>query len=508
MQFIYENLSVLAIGAAVSLITWSFGGTHGDLLVKIVPWAMLFVVEIMLAFPQRREGESLYDARSRMFEKMKRDPLVWTALGLILFLAIPFVNNGLCPNCDRALIRTGIDPAPPLKLLPGCVNRLDHLNVFLWFFAALITVVGVRHSLCGRGKRMLVKFLVWNGFALAILGFVQVAADAEGPLWTVPQGVTRMYDFFSVWGYPNMAGEFFTMMFGFAAVAWRSAHIENRREENELGNAGNKSNHAAFWYDNLYLIPALTFFVAAVNTLSRAAIVLVSALALLFFAHTFMSFSRRMSRADRVRKGVITFVTACVITFFCIISLPEDVQHEVDSLNTESVLNRVSGKGEYHSHVAWELFKDHPLYGCGGWGYRHLCFTKMTDKEIRHAQIKGGANVHNDWLQFLTEHGILGFGTMVIICWFLYSPILFGWKKLFNDVRFAHSKQLPAKPVRLFVLPAPIFFLLLTVLAAFIHGFCDCTMRSPAVLIHFFIAFAVMEGYMPRHARPHLKDKH
>ena len=180
MRYLYDNAPVILVALVVSSLAWLYGGTRGPLIVAVAPWLLLVLAEVVFFLPQRHENESIYEARERVWDAMKHDPFVWTVALLIFLLLIPFANNGLCPDCDAALIAEGIDPSPPVSFLPFCVNRREHLSVFLWIATALVAATAVRHSLRGRGKRLLVKFLVWNGFAVAILGFVQAAAGAPG----------------------------------------------------------------------------------------------------------------------------------------------------------------------------------------------------------------------------------------------------------------------------------------------------------------------------------------
>ena len=160
MSFLCNNAAVIAVAAIVSLMGWMFGGTRGELLIPIVPWLFVLMLEVIVCFPQRHSYETTYEARERIWHDMKRDPLVWTAIGFLLLLLIPFVNTGLCLICDRAAIRAGADSAPPIPLLPFCVSRLDHLNVVLWFALALPVMVAVKHSLVRRGKRLVLSLIV------------------------------------------------------------------------------------------------------------------------------------------------------------------------------------------------------------------------------------------------------------------------------------------------------------------------------------------------------------
>ncbi len=497
MRFIYDNLAVIHMAVVTALTAWIISGTQSEPLVPVLPWLFLFTLEILFAFPQKKQGEATYEARERVWRAMKKDPLVWVSLGLIVLLAVPFVNNGLCVSCDRQLIALGHSPEPPVGFLPFCVNRMHHFNVFLWFLTGLSCAIAVRHCLNRTGKRLLAEMIVWNGFALAILGFVQTASDAPGPLWQPFTNVKTGSTFFSTFGYPNMAGDFFTTLYGLSIALWRRSDDDIHQLFKTNRAAVEKNRYRTFCRRHYHLIPALLFFFAALNTLSRAAIILVVSLTAVYFVHAFLSFSRRMRRAERVRKGTIALAITGAIVFFAVQSIPEDMQAEVDTLNAEAVLTRVTGKGQYHARVATEIWKDHFLFGCGGWGYKHFCIPKMTPEEIKQIQMVGGINVHNDYLQFLAEHGFVGFGLMVASVLLLLAPVFSMWKRLYRATRFTKPADLPAKPVALFVLPAPVFCILMTVLATFIHGFGDCPLRSAAVLVQFYATLAILPGFLP-----------
>ena len=131
--------------------------------------------------------------------------------------------------------------------------------------------------------------------------------------------------------------------------------------------------------------------------------------------------------------------------------------------------------------------------------------SKMKELEIPLNQLQtvGGANVHNDHLQFLVEHGLVGFGGMVAIVVLLLWPIVKQWRATVRDLRFKKSKDLPPRPIAVFALPAPAFFILLTALATVIHAFSDCPLRSCAVLDLFFISLAALPGFMPKQEHHH-----
>ncbi len=499
MLFLYDSIVAFGVATLAGAFSWLYGGIVADALLPVIPPLTFILVELMLCFPQRHAGETTYEARARVWQRFWRDPLVWVSLAFMLLLVVPFLNKGLCPICDYPQIAAGADAEAPIPFLPYCVNRMHHLNVVMWFVPSLLAMLAVKHSLLKRGKRLLLELIVWNGLALAAVGFIQQVTGAEAPLWSgIFDDGERAY-FFSTFGYPNMGGDYFTTLFAIAIGLWRWKFDAARKDAaNERREGAARVGHQAFWSRHLMLIPATFFFFAALTTLSRASIILVTILAIVFFVHAFVCLFRNMPKAKRVKASAASLFALVVIALSVVCFMPEDLQREVDTLNATEVLDRVTGKGQYHTRVAFEIWKDAPLFGVGGWGYKHLCIPKMTEKELRNIQQVGGINVHNDYLQFMAEHGMIGFGCIVAIVVMLIWPLGRVWRAMMNSIRFIPPKDQPPPPVAIFVVPAPVFCILSAVVATLIHCFGDCPMRSPAVLSLFFIELAAMDGFLPR----------
>lgn len=511
MWFLYDNAVAALVAAVCSLLAWLYGGTIASALLPAVPWLLAVLLEMMLCFPQRHSGETTYEARARVWADMKRDPILWFALLLLALMLIPFFNKGLCPCCDYPAIHfDGASEAPPLPFLPYCVDRLEHFNVLLWFLCAVLAMLATRHALLKRGKRLALRLVVWNGVALSAVGMIQHVTGAESPLWAT--GWDRTAYFFSTFGYPNMGGDYFTTLFCLAVAQWRwDVDSARRRAESDDPEGGAlKTSHVRFWSKHLMLVPAAIFFFSAMMTLSRAAILLVAALAVIFFAHALTCFLWRMDRARRVKTIAVNLIVLVLMATFFLVFLSgrdkmlekEDLRagfrDEVSTIDGRGILDRISGHGQYHTRVSLQVWKDHILFGCGGWGYKHLCIPKMTDEEFANLQKVGGINVHNDYLQFLAEHGLVGFSLLAAMAVALIWPVGRAWKNLVKAARFMKPKLQPPKPTAIFAFPAAAFAVLAGALATFIHGFADCPLRSPAVLTLFFVSLAAIDGFLPK----------
>ena len=506
MYFLYDNVAVLSVAAVCCALAWLFGGTMASALFPAIPWLVAIMAEMALCFPQRKPGETTFEARERVWAKLKADRMTWVVFAFLALMCVPFFNKGLCPCCDYPAIHfDGAVADPPLPVAPFCVDRAEHLNVTMWFVCAFTCALAARHALLKRGKRLVLEIVVWNGLGLSILGMVQYATGAESPFWS--ESWSNSTYFFSTFGYPNMAGDYFTTLFALSVALWRWNVEEVRREQAEADTSV-QSSHKRFWRKHLMLVPAVVFFFSAMMTLSRAAILMVTVLAVLFFAHAFTSFLARMSRARRVKTMAANFIVLVLIgTFFAVFLSGRDrlvengaggFKREVATLDGRGMIDRISGKGQYHVRVAAKVWLDNILFGCGGWGYRHFCIPKMSDAEFKAMQTTGGANVHNDFIQFLAEHGAVGFSLIVMVFLMLVWPLFKVWKTLIASARFLKPKDQPPKPVAIFALPASVFCILSSAVATIIHAFADCPFRSPAVMTLFFTMLASMDGFLPR----------
>lgn len=504
MRRFCENLPVVLVFLTVAGFSWTLGGSVASCLLPVMPWLWALALETLLFFPQRHMGESLADARQRTWHALSRDPVMYFVLSFLVMLTMPLFNRGLCSVCDYPTILSGADPAPPIPFSPFCVNTKEHLGVLVWFVPTLTAMLAVRHSLANHGRRVLVHMLVWNGAALAALGFIQQATGAKAPYWLdIPNPV----HFFSSFGYPNMAGAFFVALFAVSAGLWqdnvrRDISEGHRKKERAASSDGDeatnpKERYFPKWIKTHYLlVPTALCFFAALATLSRAAILLSFSLMGFWFLYLCLSLFTCRKNLTRVKLHFGMLVGIVLTVILVVVFAPDDFTRELNSVSTTAVADRVTGKAQYHSRVASAIFKDHPIFGVGGWGYKHFCLEYMTDDERRELQKVGGVNVHNDYLQFLCEHGIAGLGLLLAITISLLVPIFRSWG---NQVRVAHftKRSDTPHPTALFCVPAAVVGVIVAMAANLIHACGDCVLRSPAVLSQIFLLLAAVEGFLP-----------
>lgn len=497
MRGFCKNLPVALVFLTVAGFAWIFGGASGPHLLPVMPWVWALALETLFFFPQRHPLESVSDARVRVWKALARDPFTYVAVSFLLLLVMPLFNRGLCPVCDYPMILSGVDPAPPVPFSPFCVNIREHLGVLVWFVPALTATLVVRHSLLHHGRRALVHLLVWNGAVLASLGFLQQATGAKAPFWLdIPDPV----HYFSSFGYPNMAGAFFVALFAVSAGLWQDnvrRYFRLARERRMTETESNPTERLCpQWVKTHYmLIPVgLTFF-ASLATLSRAAIMLAFAILGFWFLYLCLSLFTRHKNVRQVKLYLWMIVGVVATVVLVSVFAPKEFSAELTTLSPEAVADRMTGKAQYHTRVATEIFKDHALFGVGGWGYKHFCLEYMTDAERKQLQTVGGVNVHNDYLQFLCEHGLAGGILLVTMTIMLFLPFMRHWGRMLKIAHFTKGKDLP-RPTALFCVPAVVVGVLIAAAANLVHAFGDCVFRSPAVLAQFLMLLAAVEGFL------------
>lgn len=499
MRAILSSFTLLLIAAPVLVFAWAYGGSRAGVLAQVMPWASLACAVGLFILPQRHENEGGLAAIRRVAVGVLKDPFFWIALVLVGYLLYPLYNVGLCPGCDWQAIDAGADPYPPHRYLPFCVNAAEHRGV-VWLFApALLAALGIRHGLTRAGKRAYLGVLVWNGAALAVLGFVQLMTGARFPYWEQVEHTTV---FFSVFGYPNMGGAYFAVMYAISLGFWceRMGHVERQPLALKEGAAVPRHPFVGTHYPFLAVVLNLC---GLLGTLCRAAIILAVALSAIFFAYML---ARAFSGSDwrrgrRFKHAVVS--CALMLAFFAVVYVyaPVEVGRELGTVNMAGVADRVSGKAQYHTRVASAIMRDFPLFGVGGWGYRHFSPSYMKPAELSQRQTQGGANVHNDYLQFLAEHGLVGFSLLVACVWLLALPSGRGWKAVAQEALKTRS-SMQAGPgdsaYVLFSVSPAVLWSFLGCVAVLVHAFGDCPFRSGAVMSTFLALLPVSYGFIPR----------
>lgn len=491
MNWLAKHILFFHVAALIIALGWIHGGTRPDWLMPVVPYMAFAILLWFLLCPQPKKAEFLLDSRQRIWGLVKRDALTYISLAFTALLIIPFFNVVQEPTLVEATQKWQLFP-PRIKWLPFTPDIRRHAIVLLWFIPAMITVVAVKHGLLKRAKRILLEVICWNGAALALLGFLQLAYKATSIL-----GLTPLDDyFFSVFGYVNVGAAYFTLIGSFAFGLWVQQAAEDANltaistlEPDEL---------QAPLVTHRMLLPAVFCFAGAISTLSRAAILLCILLFVFFVIYGLAFIWKRISLG--VRISILSFISALIfsiVVLFFALKL-EGLKKELSSITVDAVIERVMGTGQNHVAVSKKIIADYPLFGVGGWGYPVYQCAYMTPEQLKSMQVVGGSNVHNDMLQFLVEHGYVGFGLMLGFVLLLVIPL---GSELVRFCRLNPLGEQHSVSSRMFNwfyrLPPVVVAIFAGTTATVLHSFGDLPFRSPAVLIVWLVSLVCATAWIP-----------
>ena len=353
MNFFIRNVVLIHLLALALAFSWIHGGTRPDLLLPVIPWLTAFVLEFLLIFPQARSTETLSEARSRVWHSLARDPLLYLSLALTILLVLPLFNvsGGSEYNVATHQLR---NPAPPMPGLPFCVNPSEHAVLLLWFPPVLIAALAAKHGLLNKGKRLLLEALCWNGAALALLGFVQQMTGATSVLW----GEQVFSHFFSTFGYPNFAGAFFTLLFALSAGLWFGRVSADMIGPSVGGTGAEEAPQVnGYWL----LVPVLLNLAAAFASLSRAAILLCTAVLLVLGLYMVLGVWQKTESVERVKVLAAIIMTLFIGGLTLTVFAPPALRTEIASITPAAVAERVSTSDQLALKFCACLFPDYKL---------------------------------------------------------------------------------------------------------------------------------------------------
>jgi hypothetical protein len=456
-------------------LAWVHGGTRVDHL-GWVPWLALACLEWMLLLPPVRRGETLDEARRRVWRGLARDPFLYVALALALFLLLQWAHGGLGMAYDASR-GMAVPRLPRIRWLPWCIERGEAVQLLYWFPPACAALLAVRHGVTRRGQRLLLHLLLWNGALLSVFGFIENLSGAKALYWLTP----LPSHFFASFGYPNHAGAYFALIAAIGVALWCRATTD-----------GDDRERLRRWR---LLAPTALCVAAVWASRSRAAIILSTLMFLAGGVYLLGHYWRQMGMGERVQAVALAVaLLASGATFYYVIYPNNPVRAKMATIDWSSpraVCDAVAQRW-YLIPKAMAIWRDHPWYGVGGWGYRSFLGQYIEKGEAAKCIFTGGANVHNDAVQFLAEHGVVGGGLLLALAALLFAPAV-GALARSRAGELDEPSVRPAFPFRL--PPAPLF-LLAGALCTVLHSLVDLPFRCPAVLIGWMLALSCVPSLL------------
>jgi len=491
MNWLAKHILFFHVAALIIALGWIHGGTRPDWLLPVIPWMAFAILQWLLLCPQPKRDEFMLESRQRIWKLITHDPLTTISLAFTVLLIIPFFNVAQGPMWVESTKQWQVF-APPVKWLPFTTDIYRHGVVLLWFIPAMITVLSVKHGLLKRAKRVLLEVICWNGAALVLLGFLQLALKATAILGLTPLDTY----FFSVFGYVNVGAAYFTLIGSLSFGLW----LQQAAEEANLAviSTLDTDEMQSKLVTHRMFFPMVICFAGAISTLSRAAIVLCVLLFVFFLVYGLAYIWKRITLGLRISiLAGLSALIFCIIVLFFALKL-EGLKKEMSSITLDAVVERVMGSNIYHVRVSKQILADYPLFGVGGWGYPVYQRVYMTPDEIKNMQIVGGSNVHNDMFQFLAEHGYVGFGLMIAFALLLVIPLA---RDITRFCRLKTAETQHAQPLAashwFYRIPPVAVAVFAGTTATVLHSLGDLPFRSPAVLVVWLVALVCASGWLP-----------
>ncbi len=542
-----NRLVFFLVALTFTLFVWLGGGIVASWLSPWAPWVALLMVEAVLVLPEQKRGESLFEARARVWRGVVRDPLTWVSLALILFLVVQWINAcaflewspaekawkvvspafaWLRPEgLEQVMAKQPPNPgevsylpflgSQPFSWLPWSFKADEARGVLDWFVPALMAFIAVRHALLKRTKRLLMSWVCVMSAVLSIAGIAQFAVDGTFLYW----GHEVRAFFFATFGYPNHAASYFTAVMALCAgmVLWA---VENKEKA-----------PLPAW---VYALSGGLCAVSAVLSGSRAGVLLMVAVALavavlvpiryfgawsprwrvgvpvaiglmLLLSVGTLGFRMYASGANKAREQALASArtveersAALQLPQYTPIPALDSVCLEIAETPWAEVLaHPMLVRSGYQGILALRQAADYPWFGSGAWSFRWLnerYINRDSPEEQAWLQSRlgvGQANVHNDTLQFLAEHGRIGFGLMVAVMVLLLIPFLVA---LFRSPALVVSDEISERAWFNRLNPYHLFATLALAMMT-VHSFMDLVFRSPACLMLYGLLMLCAEGF-------------
>lgn len=411
----------------------------------------------MVLFPVCQKGESMGEARQRVWRGVVRDPLLYFGLLCTLFFLLQAINGPRMLTYYSFENYWGYD-LPPVPWLPSGVALDESAQLLTWFTPAIVAALAVRHAMDAKRRRIMLRLVVWNAAFLSLLGVIHVYFG-----WKKIYGVIDIKtQFFSVFGYPNHAGAFFTFALVLAMGFWLN--------EREL---------LTPWAD-LLLVAVMIIFAATIMCLSRTSILM--GLGVIVFGGLY-AFRRVWSSLTLGNRIIVPFISLFFVTLSWVAMFGNypgnPVRRELATLSVEEVFGQVWNRAfEMLVPSAIAIWRDNQWYGVGGWGFRHFV-PLYLNTEQHNKLFVGAANVHNDFFNFLAEHGTIGLTLLILVGLALVVPL---WRSLpSQNMSTAANRVLRG-------------FTMVALLLLLCHSAIDLPFRCPAIIQMTFITLAAVGG--------------
>jgi O-antigen ligase len=370
--------------------TWAFGGQADFVRAPLRAWASLSVLITLAALFQRRPWST-----------EGRSTLMWLLpLGafnvVVLVAALNPSLREIHVEGETLLAHVGGKPYVPSSALPAAARSALWLFDAVWLSAFNLALV-VRQR---RALRGLMLVLAANAVALAVFGTVQKLSHATGIFFdAVP---TRQPRFFASFVYHNHWGAFAVLLMAAGiGLAW---HYSRRIEARNI------------WHSPLLLGWVAILLTAVTVPLSGSRSCTLLAVLLFGFVSVHLVW-RIVVHARRTHAPVAPPLGGLLIVWLLVIAGAWFVGRDTILARLEKSREQIAEMREMGGigdrallyRNTWHMARDKIWFGWGMNSYPHIFYRLYNTRESKLDRLPVFFNdAHNDWLQSLAEHGVIG----------------------------------------------------------------------------------------------------
>lgn len=469
-----QKLIAIVIGFTLALQAWNFGGVSFAAQLINLALAMLafYLLFVRLSFRQPD------DTPLRNYRRLIHFPLFWIGLVFMSYLLIQFINPSHMVVAAETPLGFDLQKMDYVAWLPSGIktdiSTYGGFRISLNYFTGWLCLCTIWAGLLER-RFLRLSFVIGavSGMLMSLVALVQEATGAIKILWYFP---TPNWSFVGTFIYPNHAAGYFYLLMGI--LSGLALYLMRSR----------KAQHWQVWTLSFFcLLPILVFMMGWARAAQVGTMVMGLCGVLVI-----------MLRSKNQRRLLMPMVGAIIVAGGLAMALLdsdrflhtlEDIQQEVREMESSSA--------RYSLVVAsLDMFEDKPVYGSGpgSFQFRFPEYQKdypLLDVLLRHPDTGNYVPAfwrfsHNDWVQFLVEHGMLG-GLI------LFAAV--GWVVLFLLSHFHSWMNFSILPI-------------LSLILFSLHALVDFLFYSPALVVCFSIVLGVVLTDLRLRAREEENQQH
>ena len=423
-------------------------------------WLAFFAVQAFLLLPSGLRGETLGSAQSRSLWSAVQDPFLYAGIALICFACLQWLNSG-CPLVYVEDAEFWRYAAPPVSWLPFSITPFPAFTVVSIVVVSVIGGVIFRNGTGKDSKRF----------------FLNLASMVSGciAIYMVVRGMSGVQPY-AAWGQEAKACNWGTC-FGFWMLVALGGHLNFKDER--------------FAKTFVWSLCSLLGNLLGMLQFETPVGIALFAVAALVMLGCWVFFLRQESGQIQLKLFSCVLVAAVIIGTFLIVLFPEHpAKAKVAMLADSAYYENLSTHRQFPSSLAWRIWQDAHWLGVGAGGFVHYGQTLIEEADWTRLSACGGC-ISNDWLQFLTEFGIVGLGLFVAVVLVLLIPLLSRLRIVFRKGGGDVLEDMDA-----YVVSGA-----LAAVVVLANSFLFSPLQSGAILVSFVYVLAIIPGFIPTGAK-------